>query len=254
MKSIFKEIILACIFMAWLYPTTAEAIWGPSPPNRVGVLMIEMEKMQTQSPCFARLTRSPDQPLVKTESPQPDKSTSSALARRPKVPSPSGYLGSWEELNKFIEDNELRFWVEEARITQILRQKKNENGVSRNAPDHFVRLISDYRDSVKDILLQKNLKEGQILKVLYYNISSVSSGLIPVEWSRSSSELNYFLTDQLELLRYLLAEEIVHNYETLGGRIRKIVNRHLFGLFPSATKKYYSITKPLKKYLGEISP
>ncbi len=183
--------------------------------------MIEMEKMQTQSPCFARLTRSPDQPLVKTESPQPDKSTSSALARRPKVPSPSGYLGSWEELNKFIEDNELRFWVEEARITQNLRQNKNKNGVDRQVPAHFARLIQKYKESVNHIVLHENLDQGQILKVLYYNIASVSQGVIPADWAHRSLEVNYFLTEQLDLLRAFLGKEIVFYYENIRRNTRE---------------------------------
>ncbi|MBK8204788.1 MAG: hypothetical protein IPK68_21595 [Bdellovibrionales bacterium] len=244
MKLIAIEIILLFFFMSALHTTTDSAIAGPG-DNWIESQRIELipeKKEKKGSTCLKRLTGpTGDQPLVVAEPTQPDKATSLRTLKRPDVPTPSGYLKSWEELDRFIDSNELGFWVEEG---------KKLNGDVRGTPDHFVRLISDYRDSVKDILLQKNLKEGQILKVLYYNISSVSSGLIPEAWSRSSSELNYFLTDQLELLRYLLAEEIVHNYETLGGRIRKIVNRHLFGLFPSATKKILFNYEAVEKIPG----
>lgn len=204
MKLIAIEIILFCCFIGCLYPTTAGAIAGPAP---AGGERVALTAEENGSPCLKRLTGPrEDQPLVIATPSQPDKMTSSTMTRRPDVPTPSGYLKSGEELDRFIDDNELSFWAEEA---------KNENRDIRNAPDHFVRLIREYRDSVNNILLQENLDQGQILKILYYNISSVSSKLIPVEWSHSSSELNYFLSDQLQLLRILLGKEIVLNYEMI---------------------------------------
>ncbi len=198
------EIILFCCFIGCLYPTTAGAIAGPAP---VGGERVALTTEENGTTCLKRLAGPKEaQPLVIATPSQLDEMTSSTMTRRPDVPTPSGYLSSWEELNRFIDQNELSFWVEEG---------KKFNGENRGISDHFVRLIRDYRDSVNNILLQKNLDQGQILKILYYNISSVSSGLIPVEWSHSSSELNYFLSDQLQLLRILLGKEIVLNYEMI---------------------------------------
>lgn len=204
MKLIAIEIILFCCFIGCLYPTTAGAIAGPAP---VGGERVALTTEENGTTCLKRLAGPKEaQPLVIATPSQLDEMTSSTMTRRPDVPTPSGYLSSWEELNRFIDQNELSFWVEEG---------KKFNGENRGISDHFVRLIRDYRDSVNNILLQKNLDQGQILKILYYNISSVSSGLIPVEWSHSSSELNYFLSDQLQLLRILLGKEIVLNYEMI---------------------------------------
>jgi hypothetical protein len=219
MKLIAIEIILLFFFMSALHTTTDSAIAGPG-DNWIESQRIELipeKREKNGSTCLKRLTGpTGDQLLVVAEPTQPDKATSLRTLKRPDVPTPSGYLKSWEELHRFIDRNELDFWVEEG---------KKFNGDVRGTPDHFVRLIREYRDSVNNILLQKNLKEGQILKVLYYNISSVSSGLIPVEWSRSSSELNYFLSDQLQLLRILLGKEIVSNYEMIE-MIRKDPRSH----------------------------
>ncbi|MBK7842552.1 MAG: hypothetical protein IPJ71_02480 [Bdellovibrionales bacterium] len=199
--------MLFCLLGTASLLTTARAIAGPGGDYWIDSRRAEPISEKDVSTCRGSLagTRE-DHPLVVSTHAKPDKATSLRMTRRPDVPTPSGYLKSWEELNKFIENNELRFWVEEG--------KKYGNHI-HGSPDHFVNLIGDYRDSVNNILLQGHLDQGQILKILYYNISSVSSELIPVEWSRSSSELNYFLSDQLQLLRYILGNEIVAKYEMI---------------------------------------
>lgn len=198
--------MLFCLLGTASLLTTARAIAGPS-DYWIDSRRVESISEKDESTCRGSLAGPrEDHPLVVSTHAKPDNATSLRMTRRPDVPTPSGYLKSWEELNRFIENNELRFWVEEG--------KKYGNHI-HGSPDHFVNLIRDYRDSVNNILLQGHLDQGQILKILYYNISSVSSELIPVEWSRSSSELNYFLSDQLQLLRYILGNEIVAKYEMI---------------------------------------
>jgi hypothetical protein len=250
MKSIARKFMLFCLFGGWFCPKTAGAIAGPVPTLAEKVQLNESITGENNSTCLRRLAGPREaQPLVLAAPTQPDNATPLPLDKKASPPpsSPnvsSGYFDSLESLNRFIDDNGMAQWVKNARI---------EGDVETSVSPHFVDLISDYRNSVNDILLQKNLDQGQILKILYYNISSFSSGLIPIEWSRRSSELNYFLTDQLELLGDFLGKEIVFNYETIAGRVPKIVvNR--FGLFPSPTRnisfKYETVEKIPRRVLS----
>ncbi|MCB0362260.1 MAG: hypothetical protein KDD35_06045, partial [Bdellovibrionales bacterium] len=120
---------------------------------------------------------------------------------------------SHDLLNAVIESDGIALWVKEA---------QEEAGESRTIPSRFIFLIHEYRELVKEVLLDSNYKYlsnsnrvERIFRILSYNISAVSSGLVPTDWVRESLELNYFLTDQLDLLRDLLGEHISNQYETI---------------------------------------
>ncbi|MBK8204992.1 MAG: hypothetical protein IPK68_22745 [Bdellovibrionales bacterium] len=69
---------------------------------------------------------------------------------------------------------------------------KVQDAASPNPKVSVCLLIHDYQTSVHHILSNNNLAEDEIFKILYYNISSVSSGVIPVEWAREELAINHF--------------------------------------------------------------
>jgi hypothetical protein len=201
MKSIVHEVILSCFFVGWLYPTNAEAI-ASYPPSVV-------EPTETEpKPCLKVLAGPKDHPLALTAPAHPGQATALPLEIQalppPSSAKSSGYFDSLPSLNNFIDENGIALWVAEAKVG---------NGANRKAPPHFLILIRDYRASVRYIFSNKSLDEAEIFKILYYNISSVSSGVIPVEWAHENSEVSHFLTDQLEFLRDLLGDVVIHYFE-----------------------------------------
>lgn len=201
------------LFAGWLGLITAGAIAGPSDSidTRPFVAISKIEET-----CAENLAQPNNQALRLPGSVRTDRSHSSPLkiqpSHHPSSPILVGYFDSQKALIEFVEENGIAQWVKEA---------KAKDGASSNPSPDFVRAIGEYRDSVKYLLLHENLDQAQILKILYYNISSVSSEVIPVEWARSSPEVNRFLTDQLELLRDLLGEEIVFHYENIRKNTRE---------------------------------
>jgi hypothetical protein len=185
------------MFMGALYPPTAEAGW-PSIPSRIPSV--------------------PPRPTGSSAATEPDtKPGCLQVLAGPKVPSPSGHFDSLESLNHFIDDDGIELWA---------RESQTENGDSRTAPAHFVRLIGEYRASVNRILLNEILHREEILKILYYNIASVSRGVIPTELARENLEVNHFLTDQLGLLRDFLGKEIVFYLEEIRKNPREHAARN----------------------------